>query len=87
MAVKASRLKCNARLGAGCAMVESRLRYSLTSLRFITPDGAVIHASCGVTRGSRVGWRRRTSTSVAVRTHDGWLVFVLGLTRGYVPGL
>jgi uncharacterized protein (TIGR02246 family) len=53
----------------------ARLRYEVTNLRFITPDVAVIHASCGVTRGSRVSQRNlRTSISVAVRTDDGWLL-------------
>ncbi len=53
----------------------ARLGYEVTSLRFITPDVAVIHASCGVTRESRVRRRNlRTNTSVAVRTDDGWLL-------------
>jgi uncharacterized protein (TIGR02246 family) len=53
----------------------ARLRYELTGLRFITPDVALIHANCGVTRGARVRRRNlRTSTSVAVRTDDGWLL-------------
>lgn len=68
----------------------ARLRYELTSLRFITPDVAVIHASCGVTRESRVRRRNlRTNTSVAVRTNDGWLLAATHNTtqRPFAEGL
>ncbi|WP_231980231.1 SgcJ/EcaC family oxidoreductase [Mycobacterium sp. E2497] len=53
----------------------ARLHVELTGLRFITPDVAVVHAMCSVTTGSRPTRRnRRTNTSVAVRTADGWLL-------------
>lgn len=53
----------------------AHLRYELTDLRFITPDVAVIHASCGVAKGSRLNRRNlRINTSVAVRTDNGWLL-------------
>ena len=54
----------------------ARLRLQITDLRFVTPDVAVVHALCGVTRGERLRGRNvRTNTSVVVRTAvDGWLV-------------
>lgn len=53
----------------------SRLTYQITDLRFLAPDVAAIHALCGATRGKRLRGRNvRMSTSVAIRTVDGWLL-------------
>ena len=52
-----------------------RLNLEITHLRFLTPDVAVVHATCGATRGARPSRRNlRTNTSIAVRTADGWLL-------------
>lgn len=54
----------------------ARLEVHVDQIRFLTRDGALIHASGGLARRGRpLGRRnRRTNTSVAVRTTDGWLV-------------
>jgi uncharacterized protein (TIGR02246 family) len=51
------------------------LHFEITQLRFLTSDVAVVHATGGVTQGSRPSRRAlRTNTSIAVRTDDGWLL-------------
>lgn len=53
----------------------THLNLEITHLRFLTPDVAVIHATCGATKGAGPSRRNlRTNTSVAVRTGDGWLL-------------
>lgn len=53
----------------------TRLQLQITHLRFLTPDVAVVHATCGAARGARPSRRNlRTNTSIAVRTADGWLL-------------
>lgn len=52
-----------------------RLKLEISHIRFLTPDVAVVHATCGATRGARPSRRNlRTNTSIAVRTADGWLL-------------
>lgn len=53
----------------------ARLHFEITQLRFLTSDVAVVHATGGVTQGSRPSRRAlRTNTSIAVRTDQGWLL-------------
>jgi uncharacterized protein (TIGR02246 family) len=51
----------------------AQLDVEITHLRFLTPDVAVIHANGGLARPGRRP-SRRTNTSVAVRTENGWLL-------------
>jgi uncharacterized protein (TIGR02246 family) len=54
----------------------AQLDVEITDLRFLTPDVAVVHARGGLAKPGRRPNRRtrRTNTSVAVRTDDGWLL-------------
>jgi uncharacterized protein (TIGR02246 family) len=54
----------------------AHLELRINHVRFLTRDVAVIHASGGLTKKGRPPSRRnrRTNTSVAVRTPDGWLL-------------
>jgi uncharacterized protein (TIGR02246 family) len=54
----------------------AHLELRISQIRFLTRDVAVIHAIGGLTtKGRRPSRRnRRTNTSVAVRTPDGWLL-------------
>jgi uncharacterized protein (TIGR02246 family) len=54
----------------------ARLEFHITHLRFLTPDVALIHAHGGLAKKGRSPGRRnrRTNTSVAVRTAEGWLL-------------
>ncbi|AOS94722.1 MULTISPECIES: SgcJ/EcaC family oxidoreductase [Mycobacterium avium complex (MAC)] len=54
----------------------TQLDVEITHLRFLTSDVAVIHANGGLAKPGRRPSRRtrRTNTSVAVRTGDGWLL-------------
>lgn len=54
----------------------THLELRISQIRFVTRDVAVIHASGGLTKKGRPPSRRnrRTNTSVAVRTPDGWLL-------------
>lgn len=54
----------------------AHLELGISQIRFLTRDVAVIHASGGLTTKGRPPSRRnrRTNTSVAVRTPDGWLL-------------
>jgi uncharacterized protein (TIGR02246 family) len=53
----------------------ARLSFQITQLRFLTPDVAIIHATGGVTNGSRPGrGNLRTNISIAVHTDEGWLL-------------
>ncbi|MBW0017398.1 MAG: SgcJ/EcaC family oxidoreductase [Mycobacterium sp.] len=53
----------------------TRLQLQITRLRFLTPDVAVVHATCSAARGARrIRRNLRTNTSIAVRTADGWLL-------------
>lgn len=53
----------------------ARLHFEITQLRFLTSDVAIVHATGGIAQGSRPSHRaRRTNTSIAVRTDEGWLL-------------
>ena len=54
----------------------AQLEFQINQIRFVTNDVALIHATGGLTRPGRPPSRRnrRTNTSVAIRTADGWLL-------------
>lgn len=54
----------------------AQLEFQVNHIRFVTSDVAIIHATGGLARPGRSPSRRnrRTNTSVAIRTADGWLL-------------